>query len=337
MPAIKTAAEPLSASLYGNADANYAYAEKVYENSPLNRVLRQFTPGADFRQTTANSGTSDHYTSISYDFNDSNEVLNLLCSNDGNLMVSGYMAEATLYKTTTTSPDGRVSTEFKDSEGTIFLQRSGSGNSIQETYYAYDSRRRLRWVIQPEGSARIKALAANSSSANPYTITQADSTAQNFCFLYGYDGRNRMIQKKIPGKGREEMVYDLAGRLVAVQDSILRSQNRWMLTRYDSLGRVTQTFLFTGSQNLATRQQMQAAFDQSPYPAGIYGSQGNILLTRAEYGSTAPSSLAFAQVTGVVTTADKDSRTKGILTYDKTLDLTTAGQSTKKYRERAYY
>lgn len=325
------------ASLYGNADANYAYTEKVYENSPLNRVLRQFTPGADFRAAGTGQNSSDHCTSFAYEGNAQNEVLDISCADNGSLTVKGFFPAAKLYKTTTASPDGRTTTEFKDSEGTIFLQRSGSGNSIQETYYAYDSRRRLLWVIQPEGSARIKALAANSSSANPYTITQADSTAQNFCFLYAYDGRNRMIQKKIPGKGREEMVYDLAGRLVAVQDSILRSQNRWMLTRYDSLGRVSQTFLFTGSQNLATRQQMQAAFDQSPYPAGIYGSQGNILLTRAEYGTAAPSYLAFEQVSGVAATSDKDSRTKGMLTYDKTLDLTTAGQSTKKYRERAYY
>ena len=247
--------------------------------------------------------------------------------------MKGYIAAAKLFKTTVTSPDGRTTTEFKDSDGTLLLQRSGTGNSIQETYYAYDSRRRLRWVIQPEGTVRIKNLAANSSSANPYSCSQGDSTAKMFCFIYAYDGLGRMTEKRIPGKGFEYMVYDPAGRLVAMQDSIFRSQNNnWLLTRYDSLSRVTSTFRSVQR----TRQQMVSAFAASPYPS-IYGQSGNILLTKAEYGSTAPSNLAFAQVTGVVTTADKDSRTKGILTYDKTLDLTTAGQSTKKYRERAYY
>lgn len=320
-------------NLYGQSDAQFAFAEKIYEASPLNRVQRQFTPGQAFRATGAGSGGNDRYTAFTYEANAANEVMDISCADNGALTVKGYLPAAKLFKTTVTSPDGRATTEFKDSEGTLFLQRSGTGNSIQETYYAYDSRRRLRWVIQPEGSIRIKSLAANSSSANPYTFSQTDSTAKMFCFIYGYDGLGRMTEKRIPGKGFEYMVYDPAGRLVAVQDSLLRSQNsNWLLTRYDSLSRVTSTIRSVQR----TRQQMVSAFAASPYPS-IYGQSGNILLTKAEYGSTAPSSLAFAQVTGVVTTADKDSRTKGILTYDKTLDLTTAGQSTKKYRERAYY
>lgn len=334
------------ASHYGQNDALYSYSEKVYEPSPLNRVLRQFTPGADFRQTTANSSSSDHYTAISYEFNDSNEVLTLLCSNDGNLTVSGFMAEATLYKTTTTSPDGRTTTEFKDSEGTLYLQRSGSGTDIQETYYAYDGRRRLRWVIQPEGSARIKALAANSSSANPYTITQADSTAQKFCFLYAYDGRNQMTEKKIPGKGLEYMIYDRAGRLVATQDSILRSQNsRWMLTRYDSLGRVTDVF----RSSPMTMQLVKSGFSQSAYPifytyagnavlsSALYGKDGDTFSANNVYSSDIPSYLAFEEVDGVAEEADIDSRTASLLLYDKTLDMTTLASNPKRYRERAYY
>ena len=320
-------------NLYGQSDAQFAFAEKIYEASPLNRVQRQFTPGQAFRTSGTGSGGNDHYTAFSYEANSANEILDISCADNGSLTVKGYIAAAKLFKTTVTSPDGRTTTEFKDSDGTLLLQRSGTGNSIQETYYAYDSRRRLRWVIQPEGTVRIKNLAANSSSANPYSCSQGDSTAKMFCFIYAYDGLGRMTEKRIPGKGFEYMVYDPAGRLVAMQDSIFRSQNNnWLLTRYDSLSRVTSTFRSVQR----TRQQMVSAFAASPYPS-IYGQSGNILLTKAEYGSTAPSNLAFAQVTGVVTTADKDSRTKGLLTYDKTLNLTTAGQSTKKYRERAYY
>ena len=320
-------------NLYGQSDAQFAFAEKVYEDSPLNRVQRQFTPGEAFRTSGTGSGGNDHYTAFSYEANSANEILDISCADNGALTVKGYIAAAKLFKTTVTSPDGRTTTEFKDSDGTLLLQRSGTGNSIQETYYAYDSRRRLRWVIQPEGTVRIKNLAANSSSANPYSCSQGDSTAKMFCFIYAYDGLGRMTEKRIPGKGFEYMVYDPAGRLVAMQDSIFRSQNNnWLLTRYDSLSRVTSTFRSVQR----TRQQMVSAFAASPYPS-IYGQSGNILLTKAEYGSTAPSNLAFAQVTGVVAASDKDSRTKGLLTYDKTLDLTTAGQSTKKYRERAYY
>ena len=322
-------------NLYGQSDAQFAFAEKIYEASPLNRVQRQFTPGQAFRTSGTGSGGNDHYTAFSYEANSANEILDISCADNGSLTVKGYIAAAKLFKTTVTSPDGRTTTEFKDSDETLLLQRSGTGNSIQETYYAYDSRRRLRWVIQPEGSVRIKSLAANSSSTNPYTFSQTDSTAKMFCFIYGYDGLGRMTEKRIPGKGFEYMVYDPAGRLVAVHDSLLRNQNsNWLLTRYDSLSRVTSTF----RSIQRTRQQMVSAFAIAPYP-DIYGQSGNILLTKAEYGSTAPSSLAFAQVTGVVAASDKDSRTKGLLTYDKTLDLTTQplAENLRKYRERAYY
>ena len=234
------------ANLYGNSDADYAFTEKVYENSPLNRVMSQFSPGEAYRASGTLSGGNDHHTAFIYEANAANEVLDMVCNEGGELSVRGYVAAAKLYKSTVTSPDGRTTTEFKDSDGTLFLQRSGTGNSLQETYYAYDSRRRLRWVLQPEGTVRIRSLAANSSSANPYSINRTDSTAINFCFLYNYDGRGRLIEKKIPGKGTEHMVYDPAGRLVGIQDSVQRQAGRWLLTRYDSLSRVAETYLFSG-------------------------------------------------------------------------------------------
>ena len=326
------------ANLYGNSDADYAFTEKVYENSPLNRVQRQFTPGEAFRATGTSSGGNDHYTAFTYEANSANEVMDMVCGESGELSVRGYIASGKLYKTTTTSPDGRVTTEFKDSDGTIFLQKIGTGNRIQETYYAYDSRRRLRWVIQPEGSLRIKSLAANSSSANPCTFSQTDSTAQEFCFIYNYNGKSQMTEKRIPGKGFEYMVYDPVGRLVATQDSVLRAQNRWILTRYDSLSRVAETCLFCDT-SITTREQLQAQFNQNPHPASIYSASGNILLTCSRYGTSPPSSLNFANVTGVVTTHDCDSRTMGLLTYDKTLDLSSLSlpEAQRRYRERAYY
>ena len=322
-------------SLYGSAEAAYAFTERVYEASPLNRVLREFTPGESFRATGTGSGGNDHYTAFSYQANEANDVLDISCNENGALMVNGYLAAGKLFKRRVTSPDGREATEFKDSDGRLFLQSSGTGENLQETYYVYDSRMRLRWVIQPEGSCRIKNLAANASSVMPYTLSQEDSIAKEFCFIYSYDGLGRMTEKRIPGKGLVYLVYDPAGRLVARQDSMLRGQNNnWLLMRYDSLSRVTSTYISVQR----TREQMVSAFAAAPYPE-IYGESGNTLLSRAEYGTTAQSSLAFTQVTGVVTTADKESRTKGLLTYDKTLDLTTQSlaQNQRRYRERAYY
>lgn len=333
-------------SLYGAGSAQYAYTEKVYEPSPLNRVERQYLPGDDFRSGGTYSGNADHFTQFGYQFNSAGEVLDLLCDASGNLLVKGFLPEAKLYKNTTTSPDGRVTVEFKDSDDRTILAASGSGNQIQETYYVYNGRMQLRWVLQPEATARIKSLAANSSSANPYTFSQSDSTAQKFCFIYNYDGKGQMTEKRIPGKGFEYMVYDPAGRLVATQDSILRNQNHWILTRYDSLSRVTDTYRSAPVQRAA----LEAVFQNSPYP-GAYSHTGNITLTSATFGeagntlsgnvytSDIPSYLAFSPVSGVAETSDIDSRTASLLLYDKTLSLNTinSSQNQRKYRERAYY
>ena len=341
--------EAFYTSLYGSSDATYAFTEKVYENSPLNRVQRQLAPGEAFRATGTGSGGNDHYTAFTYEANAANEVLDIVCNESGELSVRGCLAASKLFKTTVTSPDGRATTEFKDSEGNLYLQRVGSPQAAdcQETYYVYDSRRRLRWVLQPEATARIKSLAANSSVANPYTINQTDSTAQKFCFIYNYDGKNRMTEKRIPGKGSEYMVYDPAGRLVATQDSIQRLDSRWILTRYDSLSRITHTYRSAQTQRAA----LEAVFRNSPYPS-VYSHTANVTLTSSSFGKAGnsfsngnlyspdiPSYLAFSPVSGVAETADIDSRTASLLLYDKTLSLNTMNSSAaqRKYRERAYY
>ncbi|MBP5229274.1 MAG: hypothetical protein J6Z32_03915 [Bacteroidales bacterium] len=317
-------------SLYGSSDAAFAFTEKEYESSPLNRVKKEYTPGAAFR---AVSTGVNHYSAFSYDANASNEVLDMSCNENGVLTVKGYLSAGKLFKNTITSPDGRVSTEFKDSEGTLYLAQSGTGNSISETYYVYDGRRQLRWVIQPEGTARVKTLAANSSAANPYTIANSDSTAILFAFLYNYDGLGRVSEKKIPGKGWEFIVYDPAGRSVATQDSLLREENRWILTRYDSLSRVTATYLSAQK----TRAEVETAF-QTPYPQ-IFSDQQNTLLSYSEYGKSAPAALAFSPVTGTVTSNDVDGRVKGLLTYSKVLDLSSSSMTPnlRRYREESYF
>ena len=317
--------------IYGSTEGNFAFEEKEYEMSALNRIKKQYNPGAAFRAVS--TGT-DHYTSFSYNTNASNQVLDIRCEEGGTLSVRGFVTKGRLYKTSTLSADGKVSNEYKDSEGNIYLFQTGEGNALQETYYAYDNKRQLRWIIQPEGVQRIKALAANSSEANPYNILQSDSTATLFAFLYNYDGWGRINEKKIPGKGWEYTVYDKAGRAVATQDSILRQTGQWQLVRYDSLARVTETYISAQK----TRSQIEEAFRQSAYPQ-IYNDSQNILLSYAEYGKTVPPALAFAPVTGTVTVNDLDSRTKGMVTYSKVLDMTTAAlaESLRRYKEEAYF
>lgn len=85
---------------------------------------------------------------------------------------------------------------------------------------------------------------AGSSLVENYTVTlppnmQADPTVlNNYCYQYKYDKHNRLIEKKIPGKGWESIVYDKLDRPVLTQDANLKAQNKWLFTKYDTFGRV---------------------------------------------------------------------------------------------------
>ena len=75
-------------------------------------------------------------------------------------------------------------------------------------------------------------------------MNEFNKNKNNLCYIYHYDDKNRLIEKKLPGKGWEYMVYDKQNRLVATQDANLRAQNKWLFTKYDKFGRVVYTGIF---------------------------------------------------------------------------------------------
>jgi len=78
-----------------------------------------------------------------------------------------------------------------------------------------------------------------------YTIEQ--DILDNLCYQYKYDHRNRLIEKKIPGKGWEYIIYNKLDQPILTQDANLRLDEKWLFTKYDVLGRVTYTGLHTYS------------------------------------------------------------------------------------------
>ncbi len=71
-------------------------------------------------------------------------------------------------------------------------------------------------------------------------------------YEYHYDHRNRVVEKKIPQKAWEYIVYDKLDRPVLVQSGNLRTQDQWLFTKYDALGRVTYTGIYTFNGSCTT-------------------------------------------------------------------------------------
>ncbi|WP_264536548.1 DUF6443 domain-containing protein [Flavobacterium sp. N1736] len=93
--------------------------------------------------------------------------------------------------------------------------------------------------------------------------TEPDSIIlNNLCYQYKYDTKNRLIEKRLPGKDVEYLVYDKLDRLLLTQDANLRASNKWLFTKYDVFNRSVYTGEYINTTN-TTRATIQALADKS--------------------------------------------------------------------------
>ncbi|WP_288443868.1 DUF6443 domain-containing protein [uncultured Chryseobacterium sp.] len=219
------------------------YSEKIIENSPLNRILGQKQVGnawdskpVQFGYAANADGDVKKYTAT-FKYNNS----------ESKLIFSGFYGTGQLYKNTVTDEDGNPTIEFKNGLGQVLLVRKvTSASENADTYYVYNDYNQLAYVIPPKASVE----------ADPNTVLD------DLCYQYKYDGRNRLIEKKLPGKGWEYMIYDKADQLVMSQDINLKAQGKWLLTKYDQFGRVVLTGI---TNNANTRQSLQTIITAGAY------------------------------------------------------------------------
>ncbi|WP_228428608.1 DUF6443 domain-containing protein [Chryseobacterium daecheongense] len=243
----------------GNASTIYGsekiYAEKVLENSPIDRILEQIQVGNDWINKPVNfeyganiAGEVIKFTTTTIWTNNATNS-NLFISNVSASSTNGYYNANTLYKNTIIDEDGNKTIEFKNGEGQVILVRKVlSTTENADTYYVYNEYNQLAFVIPPKA---IQFLINDTGiiEGDPFDST----TLTDLCYQYRYDGKNRLVEKKIPGKGWEHMVYDKADRLIFTQDAILRPQGKWLFTKYDQFGRV----IYTGIILAAPRPSLQ--------------------------------------------------------------------------------
>ena len=219
------------------------YSETILDKSPLDRVNSQIQVG---------SAWANKPVTFKYDFNIENEVRKYETKTywsdqrtDMVLLHSGFHAKKTLYKNLVKDEDGNETIEFKNGMGQTILVRKNDGTHDIDTYYVYDDFNQLAYVIPPLAAVIV-----------PLPQTLID----NLCYQYRYDGRNRLVEKKLPGKWWEYMVYDKQDRLVATQDALLASNTNnfgtkgWLFTKYDQFGRVAYTGFKADASSRSTLQ-----------------------------------------------------------------------------------
>ena len=239
------------------------YSQKKFEDSPLNRVLEQAAPGNDW------SLTNRHTIKMDYQANGLNEVklytvatvLDAAGVYNPTITTTANYAINQLYKTITKDEnwvlaDGKNKTteEFKDKEGHVVLKRTYSNYTntlgviidtavIHDTYYVYDIYGNLSFVLPPKSDGVI-----------------TESTLNELCYQYRYDYRNRLVEKKLPGKDWEYIVYDKLDRPILTQDGNLKALNKWLFTKYDAFNRPVYTGDYINAMQ-TTRALVQALAD----------------------------------------------------------------------------
>lgn len=197
------------------------YSEKIIENSPLDRIKQQIQVGNDWSAKPVNFG---YEANIGEDYVRKYEVSTTWVEERTQTSVKllQYFQAAQLYKNTVTDEDGNKTIEFKNTKGqTILVRKVLSPTENADTYYVYNEYDQLAFVIPPLASAP----------------TVEPATVESLYYQYRYDGRGRLVEKKLPGKDWEYMVYDRQDRLVLTQDANLRAKGQWLFTKYDQFSR----------------------------------------------------------------------------------------------------
>ncbi len=239
------------------ADVN-AYSESIFEASPLNRVLEQGAPGKDWKAD--DQADTDHTIKFDWSTNGTDEVVYFkvnfhLDNTEVPILVKdGYYAANELMVTITkdenwqpgqTYPEDHTTREYTDKLGRVILKRTFDQGVSHDTYYVYDDFGNLTYVIPPKVDV--------TDEVSPEELAE-------LCYQYKYDHRNRLVEKKIPGKGWEYIIYNKLDQPILTQDLVQRPNRHWLFTKYDAFGRV----VFTGLETFpwdTTRAGLQYNLD----------------------------------------------------------------------------
>lgn len=259
-------------------------SQRVYESSPLNRVIEQGAAGLAW-QVTATPDT-DHTKRLSFTSNDqtaSFSTTNVSATNLGSRKAALYKAiinangSRALLRAgnTATYPSGALTVsifkdenwaasngcfgtveEYRDKENHVVLKRSynisGTTAQMLSTYYVYDDFGLLAYVLPP---------GTNPDATTAITQATLDTKA----YQYRYDSRGRLNQKKMPGKGWEFSIYNKLDRVIATQDSVqrMKAPQEWTVAKYDALGRplITGVYQYGSVAGVNNRATVQIAAD----------------------------------------------------------------------------
>jgi RHS repeat-associated protein len=220
------------------------FARSLYTNDPTVRVTEQGAPGADWQPG------SNHTVRQTYALNNAT-TYRVRYWNTNGTTTANYPDNAVTVSITTDENGNQVRT-YTDARGFTVLKQVQMDETLEgistpwlETYYIYDEYGRLQYQVPPK-AMRVLGTAAS--------LNATSSSVAELIYVYTYDARGRLVEKKVPGSVPEFYVYDTYDRPVLTQGADARFVNKWLFTKYDTYGRVVAQGLYTNSRGRASVQ-----------------------------------------------------------------------------------
>ncbi len=249
----------------GYASENYFYTKNIYEESPLNRVIETQAQGSSW--TGNDKGVKVKVTVLDISTTGpGSDILKFTIADAPNSIPVASGNYAKLFERVITNEDYLVGVSGKSIQKTYYnlqgqliceqVEETGNTNRLR-TYYVYDDYNQLRYTITPKA---VEAIVANSG------VLSAE-IADKLCFVNEFDETGRIIVSKKPGIAATYIVYDIHNRPVLTQDPLQRAQNKWTFSKYDALGRVIQSGIFTGTYTTSVPVTVTVNGVSNLYPA----------------------------------------------------------------------
>ena len=195
--------QAMSSSTY--EQEGYPYSSQLY--NALDLVTTVESAGSAWRSNNKN-------VLKRYGTNTSSSIKYYIAGLDeSSLQDIGYYPANSLTVEETLNEDNRKTQVYKDFLDRTVLERSITGDSIYDTYYVYDARNQLRFVLTPE--------------------FQSAGWKDKYAYEYRYDNHGRLVKKLRPHCAEEQFYYDSQGRIVYTQES----NGGHQFFFYDNLGR----------------------------------------------------------------------------------------------------
>lgn len=196
------------------------YSTNVYDNSPLENVVTVCGVGQNWHQNQK----FIHQDRLVN--NDSLYHCIRFAANTEGIYRAGSYEAGQLSVLRQENEDSLLIYEFRDKLGRIMLSRQICDSELHDTYYIYDSRQNLAYVLPP--------ILTDSISEK---LGDDDELMKQYAYVYKYDKRNRCSKKRLPGCDWLANVYDNADKLIFSQDAEQRKKGFCRFFLYDSFQR----------------------------------------------------------------------------------------------------